>query len=78
MDFRYVLIVNNPIYIEVQTERKIPASQYKCIQRDYNLIRSEFEIYIRGYRKAAQKGRIEKEPLYRESSLINFHKELGI
>ncbi|MBD5454456.1 MAG: hypothetical protein HDR30_09110 [Lachnospiraceae bacterium] len=78
LDFRYVLIVNNPIYIEVQTERKIPASQYKCIQRDYNLIRAEFEIYLRGYRKAAQKNRIEKEPLYRESSLINFHKELGI
>ena len=78
LDFRYVLIVNNPIYIEVQTERKIPTSQYKCIQKDYDLIQTEFEIYLRGYRKAAQKGRIEKEPLYRESSLINFHKELGI
>lgn len=48
------------------------------MQRDYDLIQSEFEIYLRGYKKAAKKGRIEKEPLYRESSLINFHKELGI
>lgn len=78
LDFRYALIVNNPAYIEVQTERKIPVSQYRCIQRDYNLIQSEFEVYLRGYSKAAKKGRIEKEPLYRESSLINFHKELKI
>ena len=36
LDYRYVIIVNNPAYIEVQTERKIPTSQYKCIQRDYS------------------------------------------
>ncbi len=78
LDFRYALIVNDPTYIELQTERKIPVSQYKRIQRDYNLIQSEFEVYLRGYNKAAKKGRIEKEPLYRESSLINFHKELGL
>lgn len=72
------MIVNNPIYIEIQTERKIPSSQFKCIQRDYELIKSEFEVYLRGYKRAAKKGRIEKEPLYRESSLINFHAELGI
>lgn len=78
LDYRYVLIVNNPIYIEIQTERKIPSSQFKCIQRDYELIKSEFEVYLRGYKRVAKKRRIEKEPLYRESSLINFHTELGI
>jgi len=31
-----------------------------------------------GYVKAAKKKRHEKEPLYRESSLINFFEELGI
>ena len=77
LDYRYALIVNDPSYIELQTERKIPASQYKCIQRDYDLIQSEFAIYLRGYKRAVQKGRTEKEPLYRESSLINFHRELG-
>lgn len=78
LDFRYVLIVNDPTYIELQTEKKIPSSQYRRIQKDYHLIQSEFEVYLRGYKKAAKKGRIEKEPLYRESSLINFHKELGL
>lgn len=78
LDYRYVLIVNKAAYLEVQSERKIPASQYNCIQKDYKLIQAEFEVYLRGYKKAAKKGRIEKEPLYRESSLINFHEELGI
>ena len=31
-----------------------------------------------GYKKAARKGRIQKEPLYRESSLINFCNELDL
>lgn len=48
LDYRYALIVNDPFYIEMQKERKIPASQYKCIQRDYDLIQSEFAIYLRG------------------------------
>lgn len=78
LDFRYVLIVNNPVYIEFQTERKIPSSQYRHILRDYEAIQKEFAVYLRGYKKAAVKGRIEKEPLYRESSLINFHRELEI
>lgn len=78
LDFRYAMIINDPTYIEVQTERKIPSSQYRRIQRDYHLIQSEFEVYLKGYSKAARKRRIEKEPLYRESSLINFHKELGL
>lgn len=78
LDYRYTLIVNNPAYIEIQTERKIPASQYTCIKKNYDLIQKEFAVYLRGYKKAARKGRIEKEPLYRESSLINFHKELEL
>jgi hypothetical protein len=35
-------------------------------------------IILNGYKKAARKGRIQKEPLYRESSLINFCNELDL
>ena len=36
------------------------------------------KIEMNGYIKAAKKKRDEKEPLYRESSLINFRTELDI
>ena len=78
LDFRYTLIVNDDKYIEWQNERRIPNAQYRAIEKNYNTIIHEFEIYIRGYIRAAKKGRVQKEPLYRVSSLQNFNKELGI
>ena len=78
LDYRYALIVNDEKYIELQTQRKIPESQYRRIKTDYEKIQKEFCIYLNGYIKAARKKRNEKEPLYRESSLINFHAELGL
>ena len=69
---RYALIINDSQYIELQTELKIPNSQYRCIRNDMDIITKEFETYLRGYVKAVKKKRNEKEPLYRESSLINF------
>jgi len=78
LDYRYALVINDDKYIELQKEIKIPNSQYKCIKKDLDAIRKEFEIYLRGYIKSAKKGRNEKEPLYRESSLINFISDLDI
>lgn len=78
LDYRYALIINDDKYIELQTEMKIPNSQYKCIKNDLDSIQKEFEVYLRGYIKAVKKKRNEKEPLYRESSLINFISELGV
>lgn len=78
LDYRYALIVNDESYIELQTEKKIPESQYRKIENDYDVIKTEFTVYVNGYTKAARKKRVEKEPLYRESSLVNFKKELGI
>ena len=72
LDYRYALIINDSQYIELQTELKIPNSQYRCIRNDMDIITKEFETYLRGYDKAVKKKRNEKEPLYRESSLINF------
>ena len=78
LDYRYALIVNNEEYIEVQAEKKIPESQYRKIQNDYELIKEEFKVYLNGFIKATKKKRVEKEPLYRESSLINFKREFGL
>lgn len=78
LDYRYALIVNDDYYIEVQTEKKIPESQYRKINSEYDAIKAEFTLYVKGYIKAARKKRVEKEPLYRESSLINFENQLGI
>lgn len=78
LDYRYALIINDDKYIELQTEMKIPNSQYKCMKNDLDSIQKEFEVYLRGYIKAVKKKLNEKEPLYRESSLINFISELGV
>lgn len=78
LDYRYALIVNDEQYIELQTKKRIPESQYRCIKNDYETIQTEFGVYLRGFIKATKKGRNEKEPLYRESSLVNFLEELGI
>lgn len=78
LDFRYALIVNDDSYIEWQKEKKIPEAQYRRIVSDYDMICQEFSVYLKGYIKASKKKRVEKEPLFRESSLINFESELQI
>ena len=70
--------MNNNSYIELQTTKKIPESQYRRMKEDYEKIVNEFTKYLNGYIKALQKNRILKEPLYRESSLINFISELSL
>lgn len=76
LDYRYALIVNDDKYIELQLEKKIPNSQIKRIKADYEQIKNEFEIYVRGFAKAVKKNRNEKEPLFKESSLVNFISEI--
>ena len=78
LDYRYALIVNDDADLEIHKEKKIPESQYRIIENNYETIKAEFSIYLNGYKKAAKKKRVQKEPLYRESSLINFDEELGL
>lgn len=72
LDYRYALVINDERYIESPEEQRIPNSQYRIIKNDYKQIKHEFETYVRGFKKAVKKKRVQKEPLYRESSLINF------
>ena len=76
LDYRYSLIVNNSEYIEIPETQRIPDSQYQKLAADFPTIQAEFGQYIAGFIKAAKKNRIEREPLYRESSLVNFRHEL--
>lgn len=78
LDYRYVLLINDKKYIEPHIKPRIPEPQYKIIDNNYDLIKKQFAEYLQGYIFTAKKNRVDRNPLYRESSLINFHKELGI
>ena len=77
LDYRYALIVNDNKYIEIPSMQRIPNIQWNKIITDYNNIVLEFTVYLSGFKKALNKNRIDREPLYRESSLINFISELN-
>lgn len=78
LDYRYILIVNDNSFIEQVETQKIPNSQYNIIFNNYETICNEVISYIEKFVKVAIKNRIDKEALFRESSLINFTKELKI
>lgn len=78
LDYRYILIVNEPTYIEYPTHIKIPASQQKIIFDNYTKIENDVIAYVKGYVSAAIKSLAEKKPKYKESTLLNFNEELGI
>jgi len=72
LDYRYTLIINEEKYIEYPNEQRIPDSQIKIIDREMANIINEFNVYIKGFKKCVRKKRELKEPLYKESSLLNF------
>lgn len=76
LDYRYTLMIDDQNYIEPHTSRKLPDTQYNIIQNDYVDIVKEFSVYLKGFIREYIKGRIQREPLYRESSLINYAEEL--
>ena len=78
LDYRYAIIVHDPDYIEIPSSQRIPNRQHQKILSDISTIQTEFEQYLTGFIKAAKKNRIDKEALYRESSLINFLEDLGV
>lgn len=77
LDYRYIMIINNMNYIRFDTP-KISNSQIKIIENNYETIQKEAIEYIKAYIRVANKNRIEKTARFRESSLINFYKELKI
>lgn len=78
LDYGYILIVNEDDYVERVDEQRLPNSQVKIIERNYEIIVSEAIEYVEKYVKCAIKEREDREPLFKESCLRNFHEELGV
>lgn len=72
-----MMVVEDEKYIKFDTP-KIPKGQAMIIEKNYVTIESEATEYINSYIKVARKGRVDKVARFRESSLINFDKELGV
>lgn len=77
LDYRYMMIVDDSKYIRFDKPR-IPYKQAELIKMNYERIEEQALEYINAYIKVAQKNRVKYKARFRESSLINFHKELGI
>lgn len=77
LDYRYIMIINELKYLRFDTPR-ISNRQISIIQNNYDTIEREAIEYINSYIRVANKGRVDMNARFRESSLINFHKELGV
>ena len=78
LDFRHALLINDKQYIAFHTREILARSQYRIIASDYTVIQREFQVYVNKHVKMACKNRIDREALFRDSSLVNFHSELGL
>lgn len=77
LDYRYIMVINDDKYLRFDVPR-ISNKQSTAIQNNYSVIEREAIEYIEAYIRVAKKNRVEKTARFRESSLINFHKELAI
>lgn len=78
LDYRKILIINDENYIEEPKYIKIPKSQVRIIETNYNIIEKQVIAYVDGYIKTVKKNRHLKDKKFCYSTLHNFHKELGI
>ncbi|MBO5082045.1 MAG: hypothetical protein J6C06_05505 [Lachnospiraceae bacterium] len=77
LDYRYIMIINDTNYLRFDIPR-ISNKQISIIKDNYTTIEKEAIDYINSYTRVANKGRINLNARFRESSLINFHNELEI
>lgn len=77
LDFRKTIIINDSS-LYVIDEAKISYAQKKIIEENFAEISTLAIEYIKGFKKAAKKGRQKRDSLYRFSALNNFLKELKI
>lgn len=77
LDYRYIMVVNDDKYIRYD-EPRIPKSQQKIIEDNYDTIKKEAVEYINSYINVARKQRVQRSARFRKSSLINFHQEFGL
>mgnify|MGYP000488778775 CR=1 FL=1 len=78
LDYRKMLIVNDNTYIEDPQYLKIPTSQVRIINANYDTIKNQIIAYLDGYIKSVKKGRHLRDKKFKYSTLHNFHDKLGI
>ena len=71
------MIINDTKYLRFDGPR-ISSRQIAAIETGYATIEKEAIEYVNSYVRVARKNRVERTARFRESSLINFHKELNI
>ncbi|MCD8204561.1 MAG: hypothetical protein LUC16_01880 [Coprobacillus sp.] len=72
LDYRHALLIDDDSYIRSVDLNNVSKMQVNKLNNDYYLIEKEFSEYLKGFIRAAKKREINKNPLYRESSLVNF------
>lgn len=79
LDFSKALLIPNRDYISQDTF-KIPSKEFRKIQNKERTIILKFSKYIRKYAGAIIKRdeNVLSSPEYRHTTLVNYHKELGI
>lgn len=76
LDYSKMLIINDDSYIK--NDAVIDSIQYKLVKNNITNIEKHAINYINGYIKAFHKNRIHIDNRYKFSTLINYHKELGL
>uniref|UniRef100_UPI003F493087 hypothetical protein n=1 Tax=Bacillus multifaciens TaxID=3068506 RepID=UPI003F493087 len=80
LDLTKALIINDEEYFKILDKRqvKIPDTQKRHIDENIKQIHKMFDKYLDGYKKSVKKDRTSKNPLFKYSTLQNYHKELGL
>ena len=78
LDYRKLLIVEDDKYINELTAIRIARSQMNIIANNAGKILLEVKDYIEGYKEEYKNGDIVNSKKYRYSTLVNYHKEIGL
>lgn len=76
LDYSKMLIINDSSYIK--DDAVIDSVQYTLVKNNIVDIEKQAINYINGYVKAFNKRRIQRDNKYKFSTLVNYHKELGL
>ena len=77
LDYRHAILVPSQ-YVKPHQNGVLPNSQCILLRKHYRAIKSEFSAYVRKYINAVNKGRLERDSLFADSSLVNYNEQLGI
>lgn len=83
IDYRKLLIINDSSFIAPIPHYSISRSQQRIIEDNFEKIKKEIKKYINDYITAVKKNRLKgkltgSNSRYSDSTLVNFHKELGL